>query len=239
MTTTESHTAFEQAYAAIESAQAGYAQHVNTHKDDVATMRTGHADPRGHITDQDAARIDIAHSDRLRAYAETDRARAIDTAVETMRERRDIAEANVTKIRASLSPEGDTAAELRATRFWDRTKDVLDSLKDASGGLDPDRVRTRTEQILKEAKPADLGTLLQEIDAFFEARRIPSAGWLEQTLNDLVPDYVSAKRTLQRATQALTITEGNANMVRTAIASGHPAPTNLVRPSGQYDPDKG
>ena len=53
---------------------------------------------------------------QIDAFQNTSAAKDVDRALESVTARRDAAAANVDKVRKSLSPNGDTAAELRATR---------------------------------------------------------------------------------------------------------------------------
>ena len=72
------------------------------------------------------------YRDQIAKFTDTAAAKAVDTAVASVQARADKAAALVEKIRRDLSPNGDTAAEQRATRCWDRTKALLDSAKEPS-----------------------------------------------------------------------------------------------------------
>jgi hypothetical protein len=52
--------------------------------------------------------------EQISGFKNTDAAKAVDTAVASVRERADKASAHADKIRRQLSPNGDTAAEMRA-----------------------------------------------------------------------------------------------------------------------------
>lgn len=65
--------------------------------------------------------------------------------------------------RQDLSPCGDTATELRATRCWNRHKTVLDSAE--GGGLS-----AAARQAITNADRVELGTLLEELPAYLASR---------------------------------------------------------------------
>ena len=102
---------------------------------------------------------------QIKKFGDTDAAKAVDIAVANVRDRADKATAQVEKIRRDLSPNGDTAAELRATRYWDRTKPGLDNAKEGAFG--------RAQKLIANADREELGVLLQELPAYLEARGLP------------------------------------------------------------------
>jgi hypothetical protein len=65
---------------------------------------------------------DQGYREQVQMFADTDAARAVGEALAAVQQRRDQAHTHVDKLRADLAPDGDTAAELRATRFWERSR---------------------------------------------------------------------------------------------------------------------
>jgi hypothetical protein len=65
--------------------------------------------------------------EQIAGFANTDAVKAVDAAVAQVKARRDEAAAKVDKVPTGLAPNGDTAADLPATRHWNRTKSLLDS----------------------------------------------------------------------------------------------------------------
>ena len=75
------------------------------------------------------------YRDQIAKFADTAAARAVDQAVEQVRQRADKASAQVDKIRRQLSPNGDTAAELRAGKGVLRQPRVGQDLRCRGGSL--------------------------------------------------------------------------------------------------------
>jgi hypothetical protein len=203
-----SGTAIEQAHATMAHAKAQFEKHLDGIQRDRFSA--------------EGLREQIAN------FADTDAARAVNTAVEQVQQRRDQAQTQADKVRRDLSPSGDTAAELRAARYWNRTKGVLDTLD--SGQLLP-----TAQDLIAKADRTELGTLLQELPAYVQARG-QTTEWLDPALAQVVPEFGRAREQLTKAEQALQITEHNANALRRGFTEGRP-PTVLVEPGG-YDPDR-
>lgn len=159
-------------------------------------------------------------------FASTDAAKAVEHAVESVRDRASKAAATVEKIRHDLSPNGDTAAELRAGRQWDRTKPLLDNAKEGAFA--------RAQKLIASADREQLGVLLQELPAYLEAHGQPT-DWIDATVGQAVPEYARAAGQLKKARQALTIAEHNATALRRSFDQGN-AMAILVDPR-DYDPD--
>lgn len=164
---------------------------------------------------------------QITRFGDTDAARAVDKAVEQVRARREQAQNELDKIRADLTPDGDTAAELRANRYWNRTKAVLDT-------LDSGHLLRSAQDLVAKAGTAELGTLLQELGPYF-ASRGKTTEWIEPTVAQVVPEFGRAREQLTKADQALQVTEFNAKALRRGVHEGRP-PTALASPH-RYDPD--
>ena len=118
-------TVVEQAHAAFTHAKASFEKFLNEI-------------PREHYSEE-------GFRESIKKFADTDAAKAVDTAVANVRDRAGKAAAVVENIRRDLSPAGDTAAELRATRSAGTgTQRLLDSAKDGNvfgGRTEADRQR--------------------------------------------------------------------------------------------------
>lgn len=209
-------TAFEQAMSTIAHAQNAFQEHVASVNKD-----------RGHYTE-------AGYKAQIAKFADTEAFKAIDRHLDQVRTRRDQAQSAVNSIRRNLSPDGDTAGELRATRYWNRTKAVLDSI-DGNGTL-----ISKARNLIAQAQPQELGTLLQELDAYCTARGITDTSWIEQSAAQVAPDYGHAVKVLNKAKQAVIMAEHNAERVTHNVAVGSAVPVPLARPNrdGDYDPDR-
>ncbi|MAU83878.1 MAG: hypothetical protein CME34_18810 [Gordonia sp.] len=156
--------------------------------------------------------------DTIRAFADTDAARAVDQAVDQAHAHQQNTEAQLRQVRADLSPDGDTAAELRATRYWARTQRLLDNTDNSQLGL-------TARELIDTANRAELGTLLQEIEPYLNSRG-QSTGWVEPYLAHAIPEYGEAAARARLADKQLTVVQSNANQMKTRMAT-------LVHP-GQY-----
>ena len=207
---TTNGTTVQQAHAAMTHAKTEFEKHINTVKRH-----------RDHYSDE-GLRAQIGN------FTGTDAARAVNEKLEQVRQRRDEAQTHVDKVRRDLSPKGDTAAELRATRYWDRTLRILDN-------ADPGKLPETARNLLRKSDRAEIGTLLQELPAYLQARG-QTNDWLDAAVAEAAPEFDSARKQLTKADQALQITQYNAKALLRGFSEGRP-PTVLVDPSN-YDPDR-
>ncbi len=160
------------------------------------------------------------YADQVSRFANTDAAKAIDTAQANVEARVTQAEAKVEKVRAALSPNGDAAAESRAARFWHRNERLLDAKQDKF---------TAAQDLVKSASREELGTLLQELPAYLQANGLET-GWLDIYVASIVPEYGAAKTELQKATAANQLITAAANTLRSGLKNGKaPAADHLAR----------
>jgi hypothetical protein len=165
---------------------------------------------------------------QIKKFGDTDAAKAVDAAVTQVRDRADKAAKQVEKMRRDLSPNGDTAAELRATRFWNRTKELLDNAKEGAFGA--------AQKLIANADREQLGVLLQELPSYLQARG-QTSDWIDTAAGQVVPEYAQAAKQLKTANQAVTIAECNANSLRTMFANGYSG-RSVLTDGRKYDPDK-
>ncbi|MGV0607373.1 hypothetical protein [Mycolicibacterium sp. XJ1904] len=161
-------------------------------------------------------------------YEKTDAYKGFEKSVESVRNRRDQAAARVEHIRRELSPAGDVAAELRASRYWNQTKALLDTAKEGAFG--------RAQKLLANADRTELGVLLQELPSYLEAKG-HAADWIDDTVAHIVPEYGKAKRQLVNAEKVHQITQHNARIMREYIASPRSYRPRVID-GRRYDPDK-
>lgn len=200
-------TVTEQAHATFTNAKTSFERFLN----DI---------PREHYS-PDGLKAQIAK------FSDTIAAKAVDAAVDSVRDRADKASTQLEKIRRDLSPNGDTAAELRAGRYWDRTKPLLDNAKE--GAL------AKAQNLITTADREQLGVLLQELPAYLEARNYPTE-WIDAAIGQAVPEYAQAAARNKKAQQALTIAQYNATSLRESFANGYSS--GFITDARNYDPDK-
>lgn len=204
---TASGSVVEQAHAAFTNAKTAFEKFLN-------------GIPREHYSADGLAA-------QINKFGDTDAAKAVDTALANVRDQADKAGAQIEKIRRDLSPNGDTAAELRATRYWNRTKAVLDTAKEGAFGA--------AQKLLATADREQLGTLLQELPSYLQAHG-QTSDWLDTAVGQLIPEYAQATTRHKKARQALTIAERNAESLRRSFAQGYLS--SIVTDARKYDPDR-
>jgi len=200
-------TVVEQAHATFTNAKTAHEQFLN----DI---------PRDHYS-ADGLKAQISN------FATTDIAKAVDHAEASVRDLADNANAEYEQIRSELSPNGDTAAELRAGRYWDRTRPLLDNAKEGAVA--------KAQNLIAAADREQLGVLLQELPAYLEARNYPTE-WIDLAVGQAVPEYSQAAARKKKAQQALTIAQYNAKSLRESFTNGYSS--GFITDGRKYDPDK-
>jgi hypothetical protein len=164
--------------------------------------------------------------------AATEPSAAIDAATQVVTDRLQEAKDNYAKNREGLSQPGDVATELRAARFWDRTRRLLDNAE--AGKL----VATARETIAN-AGPTELPTLAEELGPYMRARKTDDS-WLSGALEEADPKLAAAAQQRKLAQQAADVTSANARAIKKAFSTaenwGNWRRPRLVLPGG-YDPD--
>ena len=161
------------------------------------------------------------------ARRRTPAAKAVDRMFEAVTARRDEAVANVAQVKRSLSPAGDAATEMRATRLRDRVIRTLDT-KDQAQLFDA------ANQLLAGASREELGVLLQELPSYLQSRG-GTADWIDDAVGQLVPEFAAARAQAKLAEQAYQIARTNVDFARKSFGTDRPA-TIFVDPS-KFDPD--
>ncbi|CAN5348930.1 hypothetical protein BH09ACT8_BH09ACT8_30890 [soil metagenome] len=177
--------------AAIKHADAAFADHV------ASTPADGSLSPLG-------------VKSYIGQFANSPAYKAVGEAVQKVTDAADAADANVDSVRAGLSTEGDAAAELRNTRYWNRTERSLDSVRDGS------QLSTAAQALVKDATPDELGVLLQELPSYLQSKGVPS-NWLEAATANVVPELAAAKADAALARKALDVTSYNASLLQQKV----------------------
>ena len=160
-------TVTERAHAAMVHAKNSFAKHVDS------------TNENKHLFSGEGYR------DQISKFFDTDAARAVDQAVAQVRERADKASAQVDTIRKQLSPNGDAAAEMRAGRYWNRTKGVLDSLESS-------KMFGAAQDLIRNADREQLGVLLQELPDYLTAHGHAN-DWLDKRSHQASPRWPRRK----------------------------------------------
>lgn len=183
-----------------------------------------------HLAETEALREHFTpegYAARIAEFQNTSAAKAVDAEFANVTARRDAAAANVEQVKRALSPAGDSAVELRRTRYRDRTLRTLDS-KD-SGALFEE-----AQQLVAGADREQLGVLLEELPAYLKSRG-STVDWIDAAVAQAVPEYASAREELKKAESAFVITRQNINSIHRAFKDGH-AKVVFTDPS-RFDPD--
>ena len=185
--------------------------------------------------------------DVIAQFTNTDAAKGFETAVTRVEQNLDQAATRVEHLRRELSPAGDTATELRNTRYWDSTVRILDNVQDTA------RLSAVAAELIAKADRAQLGVLLAQLGPYMQARVETLANITPETRRGIldgyttaieaatdraVPEYSKAKRRLVNAEKVAQEMRWNADVMRKLIAS----PPGSYRPvfidPRQYDPDQ-
>lgn len=186
-----------------------------------------------HIASVNPAGLDQArlHSE-ISAFADSPAAAQIDEALALAERREAEAQQAVADIIKTLSPQGDTAQELRNTRVWERAARQLDN---APG----DHVAEVARKLIANSTDDELGVFLTELPAYLDAKGAGS-DWLEHVTADRVPELAAAKKAAQKAAQSRQIVAHDAQLLRGRIKNtATPKQYQPVKfiPFDKYDPD--
>lgn len=204
-------TPVTRAYALQDYANKEFKRHI----DNVAAQRD-HFTPDG------------MHS-AITSFANTECARAAHQAIEEVNQRVAQAAQREAQIRASLRQPGDTAQELRNTRYRDRMKSEIDAAADAG------KVVATAQRLMASADRSELGVLLEELPSCLRSRGVPT-DWIEPQVAQLAPEYGAARAEHVRAEQARAILERNKQTLHNSFVKGHVA--HVILDPARYDPDR-
>lgn len=165
-----------------------------------------------HIASVNPAGLDQArlHSE-ISAFAKSPAAAQIDEALAIAERREAEAQQAVADIVAGLSPQGDTAQELRNSRAWERAARQLDA---APG----DHIAEVARKLVANSTDDELGVLLAELPAYLDAKGAGS-DWLEHVTAARVPELAAAQKAAQKAAQSRQIVAHDAALLRGRIAN--------------------
>jgi hypothetical protein len=133
----------------------------------------------------------------------------------------------------SLTPVGDTAAELRAQRTWNREQSKLEAL--SSEGERAAAVRSTIENC---SDPATLAVLIEVAPSYLQAKGIDT-DWLPAVVAQRIPELAQTKTTLESAAGCATVLKQAIRMLQRAIESGTPLDSleKLATAIERLDPD--
>lgn len=183
---------------------------------------------REHLDQVDAQRANLSPRGRtaaIAAFTNSRQAQAVDAAVASVRQARDDAAAAVADARKNLVTQGDAAAESRNSRYWNRTKSVLDSAADAGTLISAAR------QTIQNAGPAQISVLAEELPTLLQANNAP-AEWLNGEFARATPQLHAAQMRLRQAERDRQVIEHDANVLRNGFREGCPPDSRtLVDPT--------
>lgn len=176
--------------------------------------------------------------DHVAQFAHTPAAQAVERSVDAVRVTAEAAQLAADRALERLQPKGDTATELRNSRYWNRVEAQLDSIADGGKRLPV------VDELIKNANPNELGVLIEELPAYLRAKG-SDASFVDELVAQAVPEYGAAKRRVGVAQQALTIAEANARRLQQRYTTAYPQAAGFqTRPSAPlafadraYDPE--
>jgi len=144
---------------------------------------------------------------QVAAFQNTPAAKVVETAEQRVVDQTAQHQADYDRVLQGLAPKGDTAAELRAQRAWDRTQRTLDSTESGA-------VVAAATRAIASADRETLGTLLQELPSYLDSKGLPTEA-IEQAAVQAVPELADAGRKLTKSKQSEAMLRAAANMART------------------------
>lgn len=164
-------------------------------------------------------------------FANTAAAQDVERTLQAVQKMAEDTKAAVDRTREKFLRPGDTAAELRNTRYWNRTQSVLD--REGAAAI---------HSIINDAKPEEIGVLLQELPPYLRSRGKDLPIDLDDLVGRHVPEYGVARERAARAEKARIHAETNAKRLRDRYTAAYPsspgaAGGNLPSvPMAYYDP---
>jgi hypothetical protein len=149
------------------------------------------------------------------AFTGTQAAGLVDTAVNRAAENTAAARAEYNRVRESLSPKGDAAAELRNQRSLQRAERDLGQ---ASAG----EAAIKAAQLIRDADAEARGLLLQELPSILATRGVP-AEVVEKAALSVVPELADAANRVKAAERDEQVIRHGANAVRDGFRRHSPA----------------
>jgi hypothetical protein len=169
---------------------------------------------------------------QLGQFANTQAAKDVDEYERRFDAHVDQLAANLEAAKRALTPNLDTAGELRASRAWDRHRQAL-SAKEGTGQL----AHAAAQAVQNASTPEERNVLLQELPSFLESHGVPS-GFLDQATAQVAPELAEAQAKLAKGQRAQMRIKHNARAVRQAIDNHRPAHPGVLVGLGDDDPDR-
>lgn len=176
--------------------------------------------------------------EHIAAFANTPAGKATEASLQAVQKMADDAQAAAVQARQNLMQPGDSAAELRNTRYWNRVERTLDNTKSGS-------YTAAVDALIADASPDEIGVLMQELPSYLQTKGLHDTSWIDDLIGQKVPEYGAAQRRAVAAQQARTIAERNAKALRDRYSSAYPTRKTpgqrtslpMVFPDKQYDPE--
>jgi hypothetical protein len=143
-------------------------------------------------------------------------------------------EQQVANERRALTPDLDTAGELRQQRAIDRAQ------RELSRAPDGWKIKAAAK-MLRDAADPDVGILVQELPGLIGDDAQSVAEVLEPAIRERAPEYAAAQQKLAKAQRGAAIIRSNQKLLRQAIVNEHRQSVGILGlqlpKSGNHDPD--
>lgn len=156
-------------------------------------------------------------------FGDTSAVKAANAALAAVRAENTAAEAAREKAYAALVKPGDTATELRNTRYWNRIQSELNSESNSNNLL------LLAYKLIKESKAEQLSVLMEEIPPYLRSRGVenteenePVSDLVKRAARGAAPEYGAAVNRAIAAQKRLTAAEYNAKILEHSIREGRP-----------------
>jgi hypothetical protein len=116
--------------------------------------------------------------------------------------------------------DSDTASQVAAQRYWERSRRSLDAITDAG------KVVAAAQDLVANADDGQVPVLSEELPSYLASRRVP-AGWLPRVLAVKIPGLADAQADETVKARQLAIVQANHNHLTHAIKADVAAPPLL------------
>jgi hypothetical protein len=165
--------------------------------------------------------------ERIAAFANSEAAKQIEVAEQLMNSVVAQDEAEVQRIRQSLSPPGDAAAEARKSRDWDAVKFALDTAQNDSSGTST--IQTALKAIESARTPEELAVRVERIPAYIESLGF-DRNIAEKVIAQKVPQLAKAQARSEVDRRHAQTVRYDIDVAKRGLETGTP-PKYLVNPA--------
>jgi hypothetical protein len=163
-------------------------------------------------------------------------AKAVEIAEQAVRQRQAEAHQHYDELISKMVQPGDTAEELRRTRYLGAVEKQLAAVKYQNEADKNAKQVKVAERLMEQADASQLSLLVEQVPSLFAGHDLT---WFEQKLIEINPELGAAVQDCTLADQTAAISNYAARSVRKGFESGHP-PTQISRLAAaipEYDPD--